>query len=97
MCGESCTHGVEPGKSWRLYQRLTYGYPAPMLMCGKVTHKNLIDSLHYSEKLTKKKAKLNLIIDIIAKIWYYKTKGDDANGLMKHTTKYNFLSKGGSP
>ncbi|MFQ7844819.1 MAG: hypothetical protein ACLRHK_11025 [Coprococcus sp.] len=26
-----------------------------MLMCGKVTHKNLIDSLHYSEKLTKKK------------------------------------------
>ena len=28
---------------------------------------------------------------------YYKTKGDDANGLMKHTTKYNFLSKGGSP
>ena len=28
---------------------------APMLMCGKVTHKNLIDSLHYSEKLTKKK------------------------------------------
>ena len=25
----------------------------------------------------------------------YKTKGDDANGLMKHTTKYNFLSKGG--
>jgi hypothetical protein len=24
-------------------------------MCGKVTHKNLIDSLHYSEKLTKKK------------------------------------------
>ena len=25
-----------------------------MLMCGKVTHKNLIDSLHYSEKLTKK-------------------------------------------
>jgi hypothetical protein len=40
---------------------------------------------------------LNLIIDIIAKIWYYKTKGDDANGLMKHTTKYNFLSKGGSP
>ena len=71
--------------------------PAQMLMCGKVTHKNLIDSLHYSEKLTKKKAKLNLIIDIIAKIWYYKTKGDDANGLMKHTTKYNFLSKGGSP
>ncbi len=40
---------------------------------------------------------LNLIIDIIAKIWYYKTKGDYANGLMKHTTKYNFLSKGGSP
>ena len=71
--------------------------PVQMLMCGKVTHKNLIDSLHYSEKLTKKKAKLNLIIDIIAKIWYYKTKGDDANGLMKHTTKYNFLSKGGSP
>jgi hypothetical protein len=29
--------------------------PAQMLMCGKVTHKNLIDSLHYSEKLTKKK------------------------------------------
>ncbi len=29
--------------------------PAAMLMCGKVTHKNLIDSLHYSEKLTKKK------------------------------------------
>ena len=29
--------------------------PARMLMCGKVTHKNLIDSLHYSEKLTKKK------------------------------------------
>lgn len=29
--------------------------PLPMLMCGKVTHKNLIDSLHYSEKLTKKK------------------------------------------
>ena len=29
--------------------------PASMLMCGKVTHKNLIDSLHYSEKLTKKK------------------------------------------
>ena len=28
---------------------------AQMLMCGKVTHKNLIDSLHYSEKLTKKK------------------------------------------
>ena len=28
--------------------------PAQMLMCGKVTHKNLIDSLHYSEKLTKK-------------------------------------------
>ena len=26
MCGESCTHGVEPGKSWRSYQRLTYGY-----------------------------------------------------------------------
>ena len=26
-----------------------------MLMCHKVTHKNLIDSLHYSEKLTKKK------------------------------------------
>ena len=48
-------------------------------------------------KINQKKAKLNLIIDIIAKIWYYKTKGDDANGLMKHTTKYNFLSKGGSP
>ena len=29
--------------------------PRAMLMCGKVTHKNLIDSLHYSEKLTKKK------------------------------------------
>lgn len=29
--------------------------PPAMLMCGKVTHKNLIDSLHYSEKLTKKK------------------------------------------
>jgi len=29
--------------------------PKKMLMCGKVTHKNLIDSLHYSEKLTKKK------------------------------------------
>ena len=29
--------------------------PEIMLMCGKVTHKNLIDSLHYSEKLTKKK------------------------------------------
>lgn len=29
--------------------------PEQMLMCGKVTHKNLIDSLHYSEKLTKKK------------------------------------------
>ena len=28
---------------------------ANVLMCGKVTHKNLIDSLHYSEKLTKKK------------------------------------------
>lgn len=39
---------------------------------------------------------MNLIIDIIDKIWYYKTKGDDANGLMKHTAKYNFLSKGGS-
>ena len=48
-------------------------------------------------KINQKKAKLNLIIDIIAKIWYYKTKGDDANGLMKHTTKYNFLSKEGSP
>ena len=35
MCGESCTHGVEPGKSWRLYQRLTYGYPAAMLMYGR--------------------------------------------------------------
>lgn len=51
----------------------------------------------FSGRKTEKKAKLNLIIDIIAKIWYYKTKGDDANGLMKHTTKYNFLSKGGSP
>ena len=28
VCGESCTHGVEPGKSWRSYQRLTYGYLA---------------------------------------------------------------------
>jgi len=26
VCGESCTHGVEPGKSWRSYQMLTYGY-----------------------------------------------------------------------
>ena len=31
ICGESCTHGVEPGKSWRLYQRLTYGYLVPSL------------------------------------------------------------------
>ena len=37
---------------WRATARITR---APMLMCGKVTHKNLIDSLHYSEKLTKKK------------------------------------------
>ena len=37
---------------WRVMVTTT---PAPMLMCGKVTHKNLIDSLHYSEKLTKKK------------------------------------------
>ena len=37
---------------WRAMARTT---PALMLMCGKVTHKNLIDSLHYSEKLTKKK------------------------------------------
>ena len=38
--------------SWRGTATIT---PARMLMCGKVTHKNLIDSLHYSEKLTKKK------------------------------------------
>ena len=28
--------------------------PEQMLMCGKVTHKNLMDSSHYSGKLTKK-------------------------------------------
>jgi len=47
VCGESCTHGVEPGKSWRSYQMLTYGYLVLMLMCGKVTNDNLIDSSHY--------------------------------------------------
>ena len=26
MCGENRTHGVERGKSWRLFQRLTYRY-----------------------------------------------------------------------
>ncbi len=26
MCGESRTHGVERGKTWRLYQRVTYRY-----------------------------------------------------------------------
>ena len=70
----------------------------------EIENKNIKEKC-YMEKLENglqviiipKKAKLNLIIDIIAKIWYYKTKGDDANGLMKHTTKYNFLSKGGSP
>ncbi|BCK78058.1 hypothetical protein MM35RIKEN_02500 [Vescimonas fastidiosa] len=35
VCGESCTHGVEPGKSWRSYQMLTYGYLVLMLMYGK--------------------------------------------------------------
>ena len=37
---------------WKVTGRTTL---RQMLMCGKVTHKNLIDSLHYSEKLTKKK------------------------------------------
>ena len=41
-----------PSTCWKVTVTTT---PAPMLMCGKVTHKNLIDSLHYSEKLTKKK------------------------------------------
>ena len=27
-CAERCMPGVEPGKSWRLLQRLTYGYPS---------------------------------------------------------------------
>ena len=26
MCGESRTHGVNGGKIWRLYQRVTYPY-----------------------------------------------------------------------
>lgn len=26
MCGESCMHGVERGKIWRLYQKITYRY-----------------------------------------------------------------------
>ena len=41
-----------PSTCWKVTATTT---PALMLMCGKVTHKNLIDSLHYSEKLTKKK------------------------------------------
>ena len=52
---------------WASVERFAYGAASifwrdtgrttrqAMLMCGKVTHKNLIDSLHYSEKLTKKK------------------------------------------
>ena len=47
MCGESCMHGVERGKIRRLYQRITYRYRVQMLMCGKVTNDNLIDSSHY--------------------------------------------------
>ena len=56
MCGESCMHGVERGKIRRLYQRITYRYPGQMLMCGKVTHKNLIES---SPTIPKIKGKIN--------------------------------------
>ena len=51
------SYSIAPGK----FEVLNVYIPAVrtagrlMLMCGKVTHKNLIDSLHYSEKLTKKK------------------------------------------
>lgn len=40
VCGESCTHGVEPGKSWRSYQMLTYGYLVLMLMVNKEAQQN---------------------------------------------------------
>jgi hypothetical protein len=50
VCGESCTHGVEPGKSWRSYQMLTYGYLVLMLMYGKEAsnRKQEIDRQHYT-------------------------------------------------
>ena len=31
MCGESCMHGVERGKIWRLHQKITYRYLVPLL------------------------------------------------------------------
>ena len=33
MCGESRTHGVNGGKIWRLYQRITYPYSS---LAGKM-------------------------------------------------------------
>ena len=49
VCGESCTHGVEPGKSWRSYQMLTYGYLVLMLMYGREAQDMDSQPCHYSE------------------------------------------------
>ena len=50
MCDESGMHGVERGKIWRLYQRITYRYPVQMLMYGKEAsnRKQEIDRQHYT-------------------------------------------------
>ena len=53
MCGESCTHGVEPGKSWRLYQRLTYGYPAQSPRAWTITGETAAETaILYGQTLT---------------------------------------------
>ena len=46
MCGESRTHGVEQGKTWRLHQRVTYRY---YLQRNNMTQKQFVIGLIETE------------------------------------------------
>ena len=69
MCGESRTHGVNGGKIWRLYQRVTYPYTtvAQVAVIKKmivIAHALYVNNCAYDAVFYKKQCGVNREIGV---------------------------------